>query len=87
LLWYPARALAGNVISKFPFSGIFCCASGNFDPEARLFLPVIVPGEMSAKGADKAGFESEFYFSRLFKKKTGQTPSEFRRKKQQDYPT
>ncbi len=29
----------------------------------------------------KAGFESEFYFSRIFKKKMGQTPSEYRKKK------
>jgi AraC-like DNA-binding protein len=34
-----------------------------------------------AEIAARAGFESEFYFSRLFKKKTGQTPSEYRRKK------
>lgn len=29
----------------------------------------------------KAGFESEFYFSRIFKKKMGFTPSEFRKKR------
>lgn len=29
----------------------------------------------------KAGFESEFYFSRIFKKKMGATPSEYRKKK------
>jgi AraC-like DNA-binding protein len=29
----------------------------------------------------KAGFESEFYFSRIFKKKMGCTPSEYRKKK------
>lgn len=34
-----------------------------------------------AEIAAKAGFESEFYFSRLFKKKTGQTPSEYRKKR------
>lgn len=33
-----------------------------------------------AEIADKAGFESEFYFSRIFKKKMGQTPSAFRKK-------
>jgi AraC-like DNA-binding protein len=32
-----------------------------------------------AEIATRAGFESEFYFSRIFKKKTGQTPSEYRK--------
>jgi AraC-like DNA-binding protein len=31
--------------------------------------------------ADKTGFESEFYFSRFFKKKMNTTPSEYRRVK------
>jgi AraC-like DNA-binding protein len=31
-----------------------------------------------AEVADKAGFESEFYFSRIFKKKMGVAPGEYR---------
>ena len=34
-----------------------------------------------AEIAARAGFESEFYFSRIFKKKVGYTPSEYRKKK------
>jgi AraC-like DNA-binding protein len=34
-----------------------------------------------AEIANTAGFESEFYFSRVFKKKTGLAPSEYRKKK------
>lgn len=34
-----------------------------------------------AEIAARAGFESEFYFSRIFKKKMGYTPSEYRKKK------
>ena len=34
-----------------------------------------------AEIANKAGFESEFYFSRFFKKKMGCSPSEYRKKK------
>ncbi|MBL7781182.1 MAG: AraC family transcriptional regulator, partial [Saprospiraceae bacterium] len=31
--------------------------------------------------ATRAGFESEFYFSRIFKKKTGFSPGEYRKRK------
>lgn len=34
-----------------------------------------------AEIATKAGFESEFYFSRIFKKKTGYSPGEYRKRK------
>ena len=34
-----------------------------------------------AEIAVKTGFESEFYFSRIFKKKTGQAPSEWRKQR------
>lgn len=39
-----------------------------------------------AQIAFKAGFESEFYFSRIFKKKMGTTPTEYRKGAKQDAP-